>query len=213
MQTSGNRSSFYRPANGWTSRVAGVGLAVGVLIAAGAAQMSCSPGSLPPDFPVGGGVTTPTGGMGGGNTGGMMGGGTGGGGGGDMSARPLANCAAYPTVADYETKLLVPQCGKSGCHTASGGLSPPDMASPNIYSRLIDKYVAYVSTTCDKGKDKLIDSGGTADTSFFVAKVRDKAPKCPSGPAGGLQMPFGLPALSQSDIDCTVSYVAAILGK
>jgi hypothetical protein len=213
MQTSGNRSSFYRPANGWTSRVAGVGLAVGVLLAAAAVQMSCSPGSLPADFPVGGSVTPGTGGISGGNTGGTMMGTGGMPATGDMGTRPLANCAAYPTVNDYETKLLVPQCGKAGCHTPSGGLSPPDMASPNIYSRLIDKFVAYTASTCDKTKDKLIDSGGTADASFFVSKIRDKAPKCPSGPAGGLQMPFGLPPLAQSDIDCSVAYVNAILGK
>jgi hypothetical protein len=222
MQTSGNRSSFYRPATRRSTRVAGVGMAVGFMFAV-AGLGACSPGSLPTDFPVNG-VAPAAGGTTGSNTGGAPGpaaggsvgsmGGSGGtpSAGGDIGTRPLANCAAYATVNDYETKLLVPQCGKSGCHVA-GGLAPPDMAMPNIYSRLLDKFVSYAATTCDKGKDKLIDSSGTAETSFFVAKMRDKMPKCPSGAAGGLQMPFGLAALPQSDIDCTVAYVKAVLGK
>jgi hypothetical protein len=216
MHRSGNRT-FDRPATRPMSHVTIAGRLFGFFLAAAALSISCSPGSLPPDFQVGGaGGGTPTGGMGGGTPTGGMGGGTptGGMGGGDVLSKALTGCAAYATVGDFETKLLVPKCGTSGCHTPTGGLSPPDLMSPNSYSRILDKNVAYMATMCDKTKDKYVNSGDTAENSFFVSKVRDKSPKCsPAGPVSGTQMPFVPPLLPQSDIDCTVAYVKAILGK
>jgi hypothetical protein len=211
MPTTGDRSDSDRSALGRTSKVVLESLTVALLAAASIAT-SCAPGSLPSDFhPAGQGGT---GGMGGAPTGGMGGGGMDAAPVGDVLVRPLANCAAYGTVGDFETKFLGPKCGTMvGCHQP-GSPFPPDLLTASAYARLIDKAVSSPGTVCSTTKDKLVDSSLAPEDTYLVAKVRDKMPKCnPTGPVGGAQMPFGMPALPQSDIDCTIAYVKAILNK
>jgi len=155
-------------------------------------------------------------------------GGTGGGGGGmggaggmdypDPSGNMLTGCASadFKTVTDFEMKFLGPRCAKPGlCHIPANATSyPPDLGSAKAWMRLRDKLVAYPMSTCNKAMDKYVDTGGDPANSFLVSKVRDKAPKCPNGAAGGAQMPFAEPVLlTQMEIDCMVAYAKAIAVK
>jgi hypothetical protein len=198
---------------GRIARVAGMGVMAGLIVAATSSWLSCSPGELdcsvvnkPPCTPVSGaggtGGDPPMGGTGGGTPGGIT------------LSTPIAGCSmtGVGTVGDFETKFIVPRCGKVGCHTP-GAVFQPDMAGPEIFKRLVNRTVSYSMTTCNKTADKYIDTAVAPEQSFMVIKVRDPMPKCPSGAPGGLPMPFGEPALNDMEKACVLAYVKAVSGK
>jgi hypothetical protein len=123
---------------------------------------------------------------------------------------PLPGCARFPTIGDFEQKLVVAKCGTAACHAANGKPFAPDMKGLPIFPRLVDSKVQYVITTCDKENDVYIDKEGDPEQSYLVSKVRDASPLCGSGRKGGARMPFLMPPLPADEIDCFVSYVRAV---
>lgn len=180
MQTSGSNRKF---------TVKGIGLVAAIGFLSTGLYVACTPGGLqdcgkdtPEEcFPIaGGGDSGAGGGGGGGGTGGRTdaatggtGGGTGGGGGGSdagppggsVSAATAVNCTAYPTVGEIETKLLLPQCGTSGCHMVEVPF-PPQLAGTDVFKRLVD---VSAKTLCKT--EKYVDKA-TPATSFFVRRSR-----------------------------------------
>jgi hypothetical protein len=122
----------------------------------------------------------------------------------------LEGCAKLPTVGAFERDMLVARCGTAGCHQANGRPFAPDLATRPIYPRLLDQLVTSSATTCDKEKDRYIDSAADPARSYLVAKVRDAKPLCPSGSAGGVRMPFLKPALTDDEVACFLAYVEAV---
>jgi hypothetical protein len=125
---------------------------------------------------------------------------------------PLAGCAKYPTLAEFEEKLMVPRCATAGCHTESGPFAP-DLKTRPIHPRLVNALVVYKLTKCDKSRDRYIDTGAAPEKSYLVSKVRDANPTCPGGGPGGARMPFATKEpLPEEDITCFLSYVRALTG-
>jgi hypothetical protein len=126
----------------------------------------------------------------------------------------LEGCEAFPTLGDFEQKLIVPKCGTAGCHETGGRPFAPDMKGLPIHPRLVNRKVQYSLTTCDKERDLYIDSAGEAERSYLVSKVRDPMPTCGSGRPGGARMPFlAKEPLPDGEIACFVSYVRALMGR
>jgi hypothetical protein len=216
MQTSGNRSSFYRPVSSWTSRVAGMGLAVGLLFAASVAGTSCSPGTLPPDFQpvVGSGGTAPTGGTGGtsGSGGGNPTGGMGGMAGSVTRDTKVASCSKFKTLGESDDYLKM-RCGagKGACH--STGAVWTNMDGPDTWKTFLMK-----NATLSCGGAKLIDSADWMN-SLIVIKTSQAMPKCPGAQAiPGDLMPSKLAdpmqvALSADEVTCFQQLAKAASGN
>jgi hypothetical protein len=224
MQTSGNRSSISRPADGRTSKVAGAGAVVGFLALASAGWMACSPGVIDCEkvslgCPGGGGGKGGPGGDGGesgmggtsgtsgkGGMGGTVMGGTGG---------PPSDCdgLGVKTVKDFETKFIAPKCGMSMCHQAvfpPRNLNMPDMiekAVVGVKGQSLCKTDFYVNKTDYK-------------KSFMLAKVSASGDnvQCPAGgPAngGGTRMPNSMPAvvgtkLTAEELGCFTWWIQSV---
>jgi hypothetical protein len=221
MQTSGNRSSFYRPATRRSTRVAGVGMAVGFMFAV-AGLGACSPGSLPGDFQVPG-VTPATGGTSGGNTGGAPGpaaggsvgsmGGSGGmpsAGGAVSPSTPVANCTKFSTLGDADGFFKM-RCGvASNCHGASAPWT--EMSGTNLFMSLLDAKPKFDCTS-----DKIINSGDYMK-SLLVAKTSQMAPACPTGGTSAMalmppanMMPMMAP-LNPDEVTCIQQFAKAASG-
>jgi hypothetical protein len=204
--------------SGRLAGVAGMGVLATSILFATSSWLSCSPGVLDCDS-----VSAQACGNAAGAGGTPGTGGTGGGGGAGPTitlATPISGCAlpGITNVGEFETKFIAVRCGKAACHSTPPTFAP-DMAAPEIFKRLYNKTVVYAATTCNKTTDKYIDPAGDPANSFLVVKVRDTMPKCPSGTAGGLQMPFNeMPGpnagpLNEMEKACVVAYAKAVAGK
>lgn len=129
------------------------------------------------------------------------------------SATPLPGCDRFPTVGQFEEKLVIPRCATAACHGTNGKPFAPDLKGLPIYPRLVGQKVQYTATTCDKESDVYLDPAGDPEQSYLVSKVRDTAPLCGSGRKGGARMPFLMAALTDSEVACFVSYARAVTGR
>jgi hypothetical protein len=213
MQTSGNGSSSSRLAGGRTTRVAGVGLGLGLIALAASGWISCAPGEVDCSkvslgCPGGGGSSGTSGasGEGGGGMGGTAAtGGTGG--------SPECAKLNMKSLAEVETKFIVPKCGMSGCHQA---IFPP--RNLNMASMIRAALVGQKAQTLCKN-DFYINKTDVSK-SFVLAKITSDSDKvdCPSGGAAGLggsRMPNSMPTvagpkLSDDEIACFTWYVESI---
>jgi hypothetical protein len=201
MQTSGNRSIISRPVVDRSTRGSGLGLASAFLFLALGAG-SCSPGSLPPDFPTATGGTMITGTGGAGGMGGM------GGTGGAPPGPAAAGCASLQvtTLAEFETKFIAPKCGMGNgtCHQTlfpPKGLDKADMVSMLLVGQRGTMYCM---------NDTYIKKGEWMK-SYVWAKISTTGMNvdCPSGGMGGLRMPFGMDALTAEQLDCFKWYITS----
>jgi hypothetical protein len=88
-------------------------------------------------------------------------------------------------------------CADSGCHVASGGITP-DLVSPGVVERLLD-----VPSTC-QGIPYI---GASLADSFLADKISGHPPKC------NQPMPFFQEqALSAADEKCILDWVAQVGG-
>jgi hypothetical protein len=109
-------------------------------------------------------------------------------------------------LAEVEQKLIIPTCGKSGCH--DGMSSPPQLNKVgDIVGQLLDKPGLLWCKS-----DKYIDKSNVMK-SFLLAKVAASTASvaCPSGGApnsGGARMPSDMTTgLSAEQVECFRTYV------
>jgi len=87
-------------------------------------------------------------------------------------------------------------CASTGCHVPGG--TPPDLVSPGVASRLLDKM-----SSCQG----LSYIGSTVDSSFIAKKISS------SPPCGGARMPFLQPqSLSDADRTCILNWITSVGG-
>jgi hypothetical protein len=219
MQTSGNSSLISRSAGSRTTRVAGVGMVVGLIALASSSWLSCAPGTLDCDkVSIGECAPNTGGGPGGsGDIGGGGGGGVGGGGGtAQTGGQPPSSCTGMGinNQGDFESKFIAPRCGMMGCHQA---IFPPRNLD-NVAN--IQKALVGVKGMVLCKNDSYIDTANPMN-SFVLAKIMAPTAdvKCPSGGAansGGTRMPnktgsagtAGDP-LMPDELDCFKWYVTS----
>ncbi len=208
-------------------RRVGVGVGAGVGLIFATTWLSCSPGTLAPEFDCGkpncgidpGGAPQPTGGgMGGGmggTSGGMAGRGGGGGGGAAVAVNantPLTKCPKYPTLGKMDDFFAM-RCGTATlCHAT--GAPWTDLKMPAVWMRLLDKKPV---VSCDMGK--IIDKATPAN-SIMLAKTKQMMPVCPpnTGTVIGTVMPplnntEKQPPLTAEEVACIENFVTAAAGK
>jgi len=206
MQTSGNGSSFSRPAAGRTTRAASVGMVIGAVVLASSAWISCSPGELDCEK-VSCIQTSVTG-----NDGGMTN---------TDPPAPSACGSGIKTLTDFETKFIVPKCGTSACHAA---VFPPK--NLNMASMIRKQLVGVkAQTLCiDKegggAKADFYINKDDVDKSYILAKITsmEDMVTCPNGEKGGTRMPNSMPTiagprLSDDEITCFTWWVKAVAAK
>jgi hypothetical protein len=207
MQTSGNGSSSSRLADGQTSRVAGVGLVVGLIALSVSGWMACSPGEIVCEdkkvmigCPDNGGA---------GGTGGVT----------PNTEDPGCMALGIKSAAEVESKFIAPKCGASGCHQA---IFPPRNLNnvSMIKSAMVGKKAMVLCKT-----DSYVDTTDPSK-SFILAKVKAMGDTvvCPSGgkaDSGGSRMPnkVGAPAgtvgdpLTDDEVSCLTWWVNQQVAK
>jgi hypothetical protein len=218
MQTSRDEK-FKHP----KTRVSAVGVGVGltIVVVAAGAILSCMPGSLDCPDPSSKACIckfTKCDGGGDGEGGAAGGGGAGGGSGG------LPVCKKWNTIADLESKFIIPTCGRPkqpgqadkdvpGCHNGNFAPRMDGVDMPMSIGETLIASDPMGRLTC-KG-DKFVDKDNW-EKSYIVAKsdpslqgtpnIKDAA-HCPSdGKPGKARMPFLEDPLSQEDYDCVRWY-------
>jgi hypothetical protein len=117
----------------------------------------------------------------------------------------LATCARATTVAEFETKFIVPTCGKGNGSCHSSGLFSPNLSDGPLSAVLLDKAPTRFCLS-----NKLIDSKTPAD-SLVLTKIHQNPPHCPgTTTAAGDPMPWHMPALSDADKACMDGYVQMV---
>jgi hypothetical protein len=112
-------------------------------------------------------------------------------------------------LAEVEQKLIVPTCGKSGCHDGADKSPPPQLHKVgDIVGRLLDKPGMMWCKS-----DNYIDKSNVMK-SYLLAKVAASSLSvtCPSGGTqgnGGIRMPSDMTTgLSTEQVECFRTYVA-----
>jgi hypothetical protein len=95
-------------------------------------------------------------------------------------------------TAGIQKAILVPRCGKSGCHVGEDPAQGLDLVSPGLESRVDD-----VIGACGRP----IVTPGQPNESYLITKVSRRNPSCGSG------MPFDGTVLSAHDVACLTSWV------
>lgn len=105
-----------------------------------------------------------------------------------------AGSAPSGACGDVVTRILVPSCGGTGCHSALAPQQDLDLVSPGLASRV----VGVPAKLC---LQVLVDPQNP-EQSLMYQKLLPQ-PQC------GAQMPLARPALSSTDIACVLAWIAA----
>ena len=98
------------------------------------------------------------------------------------------------TCGDVITRIFVPTCGGTGCHSAMAPQQGLDLVSPGVASRVVGVSAkACLQTLADPQNP---------EQSLIYQKLFVK-------PACGAQMPLARPALSSADTACVLAWIAA----
>jgi hypothetical protein len=95
---------------------------------------------------------------------------------------------------DVVTRIFVPTCGGTGCHSAAASQQGLDLVSPDVASRV----VGVSAKVCGS----VIADPQNPQASLMYQKLLP-LPKC------GAQMPLARPPLSSSDVACVLEWIAA----
>jgi hypothetical protein len=95
---------------------------------------------------------------------------------------------------DVVTRIFVPSCGGTGCHSATAPQQDLDLVSPGVAARVVGVPAkACLQTLADPANP---------EQSLLYQKLAIKPP-C------GAQMPLARPALSNADVACVLGWIAA----
>jgi hypothetical protein len=111
------------------------------------------------------------------------------------STGQVADATCPTTTADIQRAILVPRCGKSGCHVGEEPAQGLDLASDGLESRIVG-----VIGTCGRP----IVTAGKPDQSYLITKVSRRNPSCGAG------MPFDGTVLSAHDVSCLTQWVEGL---
>jgi hypothetical protein len=106
----------------------------------------------------------------------------------------MAGSAATDPCGDVVQRIFVPTCGGTGCHSATGSQQGLDLVSDGVASRV----VGVSGTTCLQTLADPRDPEG----SLLYQKLLPM-------PGCGAQMPLARPPLSNTDVACVKSWIAA----
>jgi hypothetical protein len=95
---------------------------------------------------------------------------------------------------DVVTRIFVPTCSGTGCHSATAPQQDLDLVSPGVAARL-------VGVRAKQCLQVLVDPEHP-EQSLMYQKLLTK-------PACGAQMPLARPALSSADAACVLAWIAA----
>jgi hypothetical protein len=105
-----------------------------------------------------------------------------------------AGAASVDPCGDVVTRVLVPSCGGTGCHSATAPQQGLDLVSPDVTSRV----VGVSAKVCGS----ILVDPQNPEASLMYQKLLP-LPKC------GAQMPLARPPLSSSDTACVLAWIAA----
>ncbi len=111
-----------------------------------------------------------------------------------MNEAGKAGSAGNGACGDVVTRIFVPTCGGTGCHSAVAPQQDLDLVSPDAASRV-------VGTPAKQCLQVLVDPQNPEQS----LKYQTLLPK----PACGAQMPLARPALSSADVACVLAWIAA----
>jgi hypothetical protein len=109
---------------------------------------------------------------------------------------PDAATGTCPNPSDVPTTIFAPSCGISTCHDATAKAQGLDLVTAGVSMRLINQPATEV-------KNQLLADPKNPDQGYLMVKLTSTAP------AVGARMPFGLPALSTSQIQCVRAWIAS----
>ncbi|HYQ16381.1 MAG TPA: hypothetical protein VEQ58_11510 [Polyangiaceae bacterium] len=102
--------------------------------------------------------------------------------------------AVTGACGDVVTRIFVPSCGGTGCHSASSPQQDLDLVSPGVASRVVG--------IAGKQCAQLLADPQNPEQSLLYQKLLPQ-PDC------GASMPLARPALSGSDMACVLAWIAA----
>lgn len=105
-----------------------------------------------------------------------------------------AGSSGTGACGDVVTRVFVPTCGGTGCHSATAPQQDLDLVSPGVASRVVGVSAKQCLV--------LLADPQNPEQSLMYQKLLPK-PQC------GAQMPLARPALSSSDIACVLAWIAA----
>jgi hypothetical protein len=105
-----------------------------------------------------------------------------------------AGTASSGACGDVVTRIFVPTCGGTGCHSASASQQGLDLVSPDVASRVVGVSAKVCSSTLANPQNP--------EASLMYQKLLP-LPKC------GAQMPLARPPLSSADAACVLAWIAA----
>ena len=95
---------------------------------------------------------------------------------------------------DVVTRIFVPSCGGTGCHSALAPQQDLDLVSPGVASRVVGVSAKGCSVT-------LVDPTDPEGSLMYQ--------KLSPNPPCGAQMPLAQPPLSSADAECVRAWIAA----
>jgi hypothetical protein len=105
-----------------------------------------------------------------------------------------AGTSSNGACGDVVTRIFVPSCGGTGCHSATAPQQDLDLVSPGVAARVVGVPAkACLQTLADPANP---------EQSLLYQKLAIKPP-C------GAQMPLARPALSNADVACVLGWIAA----
>jgi len=105
-----------------------------------------------------------------------------------------AGSAGNDACGDVVTRIFVPTCGGTGCHSAIGPQQDLDLVSPGVSTRL-------VGIPAKQCLQVLVDPQNP-EQSLLYQKLLTR-------PACGAQMPLARPPLSSADVACVLAWITA----
>jgi hypothetical protein len=115
----------------------------------------------------------------------------------DVDADAGAEAGAGPDIGpcgDVVTRIFVPSCGGTGCHGAIGAQQDLDLVSPGVAARVVG--------VPGVGCASLLADPANPEASLIYQKLSPT-------PACGSPMPLSRPALSDEDVACVLTWIAA----
>lgn len=110
------------------------------------------------------------------------------------AASGVAGSAPSGTCGDVVTRIFLPSCGGTGCHSALAPQQDLDLVSPGVAARVVG--------TPGKQCLQLLVDPQNPEQSLMYQKLLPK-PTC------GAQMPLARPALSSADVACVLAWIAS----
>lgn len=107
-----------------------------------------------------------------------------------------AAMAACPNPSDVPAQIFAPSCGTSGCHDAVSKAQNLDLVTAGVAMRLVNRPSTEVTML-------MLASPMNPDQSYLMTKLTAAMPPV------GARMPFLLPALSASQIQCVRAWITS----